>query len=101
MGMIRDLFSSLDCGQLGSLSFLTWLTPILVASIFLSSSSWKRQPSGILILLLATNRETRAKGLLPLPLFLFALILFLVIMNLIGLVPFVYGVTRNIWVASS
>merc|ERR1711893_531541 len=88
MGMIRDLFSSLDCGQLGSLSFLTWLTPILVASIFLSSSSWKRQPSGILILLLATNRETRAKGLLPLPLFLFGLILFLVIMNLIGLIPF-------------
>lgn len=99
--MIRDLFSSLDCGQIGSLSFLTWLTPILVASIFLTSSSWKTQPSSILMLLVATNRETRAKTLLPLPLFLFSIILFLVIINLIGLIPFVYGVTSNMWVASS
>ncbi|YP_003695.1 ATP synthase F0 subunit 6 (mitochondrion) [Aplysia californica] len=99
--MMSDLFSSLDCGQLGSISFLLWLTPIMVASMFFVSSSWKAQPSGILMLLIATNSETRAKALLPLPLFLFSLMFFLVMMNLIGLVPFVYGVTSNLWITSS
>lgn len=99
--MISDLFSSLDCGHLGSISFLLWMRPIAVATLFFVSSSWKANAGGTLLLLLSTNSDTRAKRLLPLPLFLFALMLFLVTMNLIGLVPFVYGVTRNIWVACS
>ena len=41
------------------------------------------------------------KTISPLSLFLFTLILFLISINLIGLAPYVYGITRNLWTAGS
>ena len=41
------------------------------------------------------------KTIAPLSLFLFSLILFFISINLIGLAPYVYGVTRNLWAARS
>lgn len=41
------------------------------------------------------------KNIAPLSLFLFSLMLFLVLINLIGLAPYVYGITSNLWTASS
>nr|YP_009040292.1 ATP synthase F0 subunit 8 [Aplysia kurodai]AGT53693.1 ATP synthase F0 subunit 6 [Aplysia kurodai] len=99
--MMSDLFSSLDCGQLGSLSLFLWFSPITVASMFFVSSTWTVHPAGMLMLMIALNSDTRAKALLPMPLFLFSLMFYLVTLNLIGLVPFVYGVTSNLWVAAS
>lgn len=99
--MISDLFSALDCIQAGTWSFLMWLTPIIAASIFSLSNSWSQTQSKTLISLISTNRETRQKSLLGFPLILFTLILYLLGINFLGLVPFVYGPTRSIWISAS
>lgn len=99
--MIADLFSSLDYNQIGVISFITWITPTIFAVTFIFSSSWLINSNKILSLIISTNRETRQKKLLPLPVFLYSLIFFLIIINLVGLAPYVYGTTRSLWVAAS
>nr|YP_010429290.1 ATP synthase F0 subunit 6 [Polycera hedgpethi]USQ67469.1 ATP synthase F0 subunit 6 [Polycera hedgpethi] len=99
--MMSDLFSALDCMQAGSLSFLMWLTPITLACLFTVSSTWGQNYTKIGLALISTNGETRQKALPGFPLMLFSLMVFLLSMNFLGLVPFVYGPTSNIWVSAS
>lgn len=48
------------------------------------------------------NKFTQSnKLLLALPLFLFSLIFFIILVNLLGLTPFVYSPSRSLWFASS
>jgi len=63
------------------------------------SSSWNLNPISLLTIPLSKNRETNQKKIVPLILFLFRLILFLVQINLIGLTPLTYGRTRSLWTA--
>ena len=99
--MITDLFSALDCIQIGWMSTFLWAVPMLTASIFVITNSWGQSTTKIFLALLSTNRETRQKALPGIPLFVFSLMGFILFINLLGLVPFVYGTTRNIWVAAS
>lgn len=97
--MIADLFSSLDSNQYGTLSYIVWGLPLVVASSFFIRSSWNISPGSLASISLRTTRETNQKNILPLPLFLFSLIFFLVQINLIGLTPFTYGGTSSLWTA--
>nr|YP_010996928.1 ATP synthase F0 subunit 6 [Dendrodoris krusensternii]WPH63912.1 ATP synthase F0 subunit 6 [Dendrodoris krusensternii] len=99
--MFSDLFSSLDCMQAGKFSFLMWLVPIMMATIFMVSNSWGQSTMKVVTSLISTNSETRQKALPGFPLMLFALMLSLIVMNFLGLIPFVYGPTSNIWVSAS
>nr|YP_010429303.1 ATP synthase F0 subunit 6 [Goniobranchus leopardus]USQ67482.1 ATP synthase F0 subunit 6 [Goniobranchus leopardus] len=99
--MMSDLFSSLDCMQAGKLSTLMWITPITLASIFIVTNSWSQNYSKTLLSLISINSETRQKSLPGFTLMLYALMLYLLFMNFLGLVPFVYGPTSNIWVSAS
>nr|YP_010834649.1 ATP synthase F0 subunit 6 [Coryphella verrucosa]WFQ82017.1 ATP synthase F0 subunit 6 [Coryphella verrucosa] len=99
--MMTDLFSALDCMQIGWLSTFLWVIPMLTASVFVISNSWGQSNNKIFLALLSTNSETKQKSLLGIPLFVFSLMGFILFMNLLGLVPFVYGTTSNIWVAAS
>nr|YP_010874764.1 ATP synthase F0 subunit 6 [Facelina bostoniensis]WGV42886.1 ATP synthase F0 subunit 6 [Facelina bostoniensis] len=99
--MFTDLFSALDCMQIGWLSTLLWTIPAAVASIFIISNSWGQSNQKIFLALLSTNSETRQKSLPGIPLLVFSLMGFILFSNLLGLVPFVYGITSNIWVVGS
>nr|YP_010352821.1 ATP synthase F0 subunit 6 [Dermatobranchus otome]UOD76589.1 ATP synthase F0 subunit 6 [Dermatobranchus otome]UOD76602.1 ATP synthase F0 subunit 6 [Dermatobranchus otome] len=99
--MMTDLFSALDCMQIGWMSTLLWLTPMVMASTFAISNSWGQSNTKIFLYLLSTNSETRQKALPSLQLFVFGLMGFILFMNLLGLVPFVYAATSSIWVAAS
>ena len=77
-----------------------------MACLFTVSNSWGQNYVKIALALIAlalisTNGETRQKALPGFPLMLFSLIVFLLSINFLGLVPFVYGPTRNIWVSAS
>ena len=81
------------------ISYLVWITPLILSSSFLVSNSWNISPSALFTLSLSTNRDTNQKKILPLPLFLFRLIFFLVQINILGLTPLTYGRTRSLWTA--
>nr|YP_010983250.1 ATP synthase F0 subunit 6 [Hypselodoris whitei]WOK01432.1 ATP synthase F0 subunit 6 [Hypselodoris whitei] len=99
--MMTDLFSSLDCMQAGSFSIFMWITPIFLASIFVVSNSWGQSYTKTILMTISINSETRQKMLPGFTLMLFALMLYLLFMNFLGLVPFIYGPTSNIWVSAS
>nr|YP_004222607.1 ATP synthase F0 subunit 6 [Notodoris gardineri]ABL09054.1 ATP synthase F0 subunit 6 [Notodoris gardineri] len=99
--MMTDLFSALDCMQVGSLSIFMWVTPVLLAATFAVSNSWSQTYTKSLLGMISTNSETGQKSLVGFPLMLFTLMLFLLLMNFMGLVPFVYGPTSNIWISAS
>nr|YP_010373192.1 ATP synthase F0 subunit 6 [Cadlina koreana]UPI11658.1 ATP synthase F0 subunit 6 [Cadlina koreana] len=99
--MFSDLFSSLDCMQSGKLSFLMWTTPILVASLFVISNSWSQNFNKMILGFISTISETPQKSLMGFPLMLLTIFWFLIFMNFLGLIPFVYGPTSNIWVSAS
>nr|YP_010831216.1 ATP synthase F0 subunit 6 [Elysia viridis]WFF64240.1 ATP synthase F0 subunit 6 [Elysia viridis] len=99
--MMADLFSSLDCNQFGTLSYIVWLLPLFITSSFFLSSSWNVTPVSLASLSLSATSETNQKKILPLPLFLFSLMFFLVQMNFIGLTPLTYSSTSSLWTASS
>nr|YP_002726384.1 ATP synthase F0 subunit 6 [Siphonaria pectinata]ACE62829.1 ATP synthase F0 subunit 6 [Siphonaria pectinata] len=100
--MATDLFSALDSNQIGTFSFLVWMTPMIVAALFFNSVTWVESPNKVLSLVIySVNSETNQKKILPLKLYIFSLMFFLVSMNLIGLAPYVYGTTSALWVASS
>nr|YP_009353576.1 ATP synthase F0 subunit 6 [Ellobium chinense]AQX92063.1 ATP synthase F0 subunit 6 [Ellobium chinense] len=94
--MHTDLFSSLD----GCTTIWSWGIPLLICSVFYTNSSWILSGSSLGKNLLAGFVEGK-KELMPLPLFLFGLMFFLVNANLIGLSPFVYGPTSALWFAST
>nr|BDY26066.1 ATP synthase F0 subunit 6 [Spurilla braziliana] len=99
--MFADLFSALDCMQIGWMSTLLWTIPLVTAALFMTSNSWAQSTSKIFLALVSTNSETRQKGLPGIPLLVFSLMGFILFMNLLGLVPFVYSTTSNIWIAAS
>nr|ABK92249.1 ATP synthase F0 subunit 6 [Hydatina physis] len=99
--MFTDLFSSLDCAQLEFFSIFLWIIPMISAVVFSVSSSWMSNPISAFKTLISTNSENQQKGMFSFSLFLYGLMFFLLSMNLFGLIPFVYGVTSNLWVASS
>nr|YP_004934891.1 ATP synthase F0 subunit 6 [Ovatella vulcani]AEQ93840.1 ATP synthase subunit 6 [Ovatella vulcani] len=94
--MFTDLFSSLD----GCTSGLSWGVPLLVVTVFLTNATWASGLCSTMKGLLSVFAEGK-KELIPLSLFLFGLMFFLVNANLIGLAPFVYGATSSLWLASS
>nr|YP_010429316.1 ATP synthase F0 subunit 6 [Glossodoris acosti]USQ67495.1 ATP synthase F0 subunit 6 [Glossodoris acosti] len=98
---MTDLFSALDCMQAGKLSVFMWMTPIFLASIFSITNSWSQSYLKTLNSLISINSETRQKSLPGFTLMLYSLMLYLIFMNFLGLVPFVYGPTSNIWVSAS
>nr|YP_002791089.1 ATP synthase F0 subunit 6 [Onchidella celtica]ACE62819.1 ATP synthase F0 subunit 6 [Onchidella celtica] len=94
--MTADLFSSLDgCG-----SIFTWVPPLMLVCFFSMNTPWTATASGLSIMTLTTLSD-KTKKLMPLPLFSFSLIFFLVSLNLIGLFPFVFGLTSALWAASA
>nr|YP_009271544.1 ATP synthase F0 subunit 6 [Hypselodoris festiva]ANX10024.1 ATP synthase F0 subunit 6 [Hypselodoris festiva] len=99
--MMTDLFSSLDCMQAGSFSIFMWITPISLAAVFVLSNTWGQNYTKTILALISINSETRQKMLPGFTLMLFTLMLYLLLMNFLGLVPFVYGPTSNIWVSMS
>ena len=99
--MYTDLFSALDCIQAGWFSTFIWATPIIMAGTFIISNSWGQSNSKIFLALLSTNSDTRQSSIPGISLFVFRLIGFILVINLLGLVPFVYGTTSNIWVAAT
>nr|AQU13071.1 ATP synthase F0 subunit 6 [Plakobranchus cf. ocellatus HW-2015] len=99
--MMVDLFSSLDSNQYGIFSYMVWMIPLILTSTFLLSNSWNISPTNLSSLALSSMSDTNQKKMLPLPLFLFSLMFFLVQMNLIGLTPLTYGSTSSLWTASS
>nr|YP_001816807.1 ATP synthase F0 subunit 6 [Elysia chlorotica]ACB70186.1 ATP synthase F0 subunit 6 [Elysia chlorotica] len=99
--MMADLFSSLDCNQFGTMSYVVWLLPLFITSSFFLSSSWNVTPISLASLALSNESDTKQKKILPLPLFLFSLMFFLVQMNFIGLTPLTYSSTSSLWTAGS
>nr|YP_004934955.1 ATP synthase F0 subunit 6 [Peronia peronii]AEQ93872.1 ATP synthase subunit 6 [Peronia peronii] len=93
--MTADLFSSLD----GCQSMWSWLIPVMLFFSFVINNS--HGSSSVKILLLSAFTESKKETLLPLSLFLFSLMLFLVSLNLMGLVPYVYGATSALWAAGT
>nr|YP_009408805.1 ATP synthase F0 subunit 6 [Deroceras reticulatum]ASL05740.1 ATP synthase F0 subunit 6 [Deroceras reticulatum] len=94
--MMTDLFSSLD----GTSSLWSWLISILLIVSFSVNFSWIWNLSTMFL----TRISTFWKGsqpLNPLKLLLSGLMLFLIFNNLIGLTPYVYGVTSSLWFNSS
>ena len=99
--MIADLFSSLDSNQFGLIRYAVWTLPLLITARFFLSTSWNITPISLASLALSSSRETNQKKILPLPLFLFSLIFFLVQINFIGLTPLTYSSTSSLWTARS
>nr|YP_009408658.1 ATP synthase F0 subunit 6 [Elysia cornigera]ANP26525.1 ATP synthase F0 subunit 6 [Elysia cornigera] len=99
--MMVDLFSSLDCNQFGLMSYVVWILPLTITSSFFLSELWNINPINLAKIPLSKNSETNQKKILPLPLFLFSLMFFLIQMNFIGLTPLTYSSTSSLWTASS
>nr|YP_010833239.1 ATP synthase F0 subunit 6 [Philine kinglipini]WFG53986.1 ATP synthase F0 subunit 6 [Philine kinglipini] len=97
--MMTDLFSALDCNQI-NLGFLLWMSPMFLVLIFSTVFNSKNHIMTFFSVISGVHSDVR-KTMAPLSLFLFSLMLFLVLMNLIGLAPYVYGITSNLWTASS
>ena len=94
--MITDLFSALDCNQI-KLSVLLWLSPMILIMLF--NTSWKVSNLGVLIRTISGVHSESREDLTPLSLYLYSLIIFIISINLIGLSPYVYGNTSNLWTA--
>nr|YP_010574765.1 ATP synthase F0 subunit 6 [Verconia nivalis]UZI00336.1 ATP synthase F0 subunit 6 [Verconia nivalis] len=99
--MMTDLFSALDCMQSEKFSIFSWITPILLASVFTITNSWNQTYTKTILAFISINSETRQKALPALTLMLYCLMMYLLFMNFVGLVPFVYGPTSNIWISAS
>nr|WRW10872.1 ATP synthase F0 subunit 6 [Melampus sincaporensis] len=92
--MMADLFSSLD----GTYAVWSWLTPLLIVALMFSMQS------RVLALELEIKSILSAvlgvKGPLSVgPAFCMSLMFMLVLTNLVGLAPFVYGPTSSLWFA--
>lgn len=90
--MISDLFSALD----GCYSIFSWVPTIIVILIFTQKTFNFNITNNIQSL----NKFVQGnKSLLGLPLLLFSLIFFIIIINLSGLTPFVFRPSRSLWFA--
>nr|YP_010743379.1 ATP synthase F0 subunit 6 [Arion flagellus]WES82239.1 ATP synthase F0 subunit 6 [Arion flagellus] len=94
--MYTDLFSSLD----GNFSKWIWAVPPVVILSFTFPKSFLSHPIGaakknLASLWLGTSKLNLSQAILTQVMFM------LILMNLSGLLPYVYGVTTNIWLNSS
>nr|YP_010735477.1 ATP synthase F0 subunit 6 [Deroceras laeve]WEI33068.1 ATP synthase F0 subunit 6 [Deroceras laeve] len=94
--MMTDLFSSLD----GAYSIWSWLASILLTLTFSMNSSWVWSLP-LMFLSRISSFWKGAQSFNPMKLLLTGLMLFLIFNNLIGLTPYVYGVTSSLWFNSS
>nr|YP_004935007.1 ATP synthase F0 subunit 6 [Salinator rhamphidia]AEQ93901.1 ATP synthase subunit 6 [Salinator rhamphidia] len=94
--MLTDLFSALD----GCASLPSWMTPMIFVTLYFLNGTWLTNSFKIFLSVLSSF-SGKGGPLAPLPLFLFALMFFLVSSNLVGLTPFVYGPTSSLWLACS
>nr|YP_010032941.1 ATP synthase F0 subunit 6 [Protaeolidiella atra]QOW38675.1 ATP synthase F0 subunit 6 [Protaeolidiella atra] len=99
--MFADLFSALDCMQVGWMSNFMWIIPLMIAGLFTTSYTWGQSKTKAFLSLMSTNSETQQKSLPGIPLLIFSLMGFILSSNLLGLIPFVYGTTTNIWIVMS
>lgn len=91
--LITDLFSSLD----GCFRIFSWIPSIFFILFFQKTYNYR-----IINNIQRLNKFTQInKSLLALPLFLFSLIFFIILINLSGLTPFVYRPSRSLWFARS
>nr|QNV11816.1 ATP synthase F0 subunit 6 [Peregriana peregra] len=91
--MMTDLFSSLD----GGYSIFCWVPTMIVVVFFQKTYNFSFSNS-----IQKLNKFTQSnKSLLALPLFLFSLMFFIILVNLLGLTPFVYSPSSSLWFASS
>nr|UKB93165.1 ATP synthase F0 subunit 6 [Lymnaea stagnalis] len=92
--MFTDLFSSLD----GCFSILSWLPSIIIA-ILLFNKSYNVSFASVFFSL---NKFTQGnRSLFPLPLMLYSLMFFIILVNINGLTPFVYSPSSSLWFAST
>nr|YP_009732531.1 ATP synthase F0 subunit 6 [Arion vulgaris]QHS71055.1 ATP synthase F0 subunit 6 [Arion vulgaris] len=94
--MFSDLFSSLD----GNFNFKIWAIPVLVTMIFFYPKGFLFSVEGSFMNKLSSlwvdvSSFNLTQSLLTKALF------FVLMMNLLGLFPYVYGVTTNIWLNMS
>nr|AJJ48397.1 ATP synthase F0 subunit 6 [Radix sp. MOTU3] len=91
--MMTDLFSSLD----GGYSIFCWMPTMIVIVFFQKTYNYSFSNT-----IQKLNKFTQSnKSLLALPLFLFSLMFFIILVNLSGLTPFVYSPSSSLWFASS
>ena len=88
--MYTDLFSALDCG-VGSWPFILWFLPLPLSFLVFTSKVITSEVNKV-------HNEIR-EDLGRLTLFITSLIIFLLVNNLIGLLPFTYGFTTRLWMA--
>nr|AJJ48410.1 ATP synthase F0 subunit 6 [Radix sp. MOTU5] len=90
---MSDLFSALD----GCYSIFCWIPTIVIIFFFQKTYNFS-----ILNNIQSLNKFIQGnKSLLALPLFLFSLMFFIILVNLSGLSPFVYSPSSSLWFASS
>jgi ATP synthase subunit 6 len=94
--MICDLFSSID----GIQSFWSWGVSIILLFLFIINSRWIN--FFIVFVNININSLWGKNTYGPLKLFILSsLIYFIILNNLIGLSPYTFGVTSNLWFNSS
>nr|YP_010043023.1 ATP synthase F0 subunit 6 [Ampullaceana lagotis]QPC56782.1 ATP synthase F0 subunit 6 [Ampullaceana lagotis] len=92
--MMSDLFSALD----GCYSIFSWVPTIIVILVF----TQKTFNFSITNNIQSLNKFVQGnKSLLGLPLLLFSLMFFIIMVNLSGLTPFVYSPSSSLWFASA
>nr|YP_009628534.1 ATP synthase F0 subunit 6 [Bullacta caurina]QBX88148.1 ATP synthase F0 subunit 6 [Bullacta caurina] len=96
--MMTDLFSALDCNQI-KLSLLLWATPMTLVLMF--GKAWYSNQFNSLVTTVSEVHTDSRQDMSPLSLFLFSLMLFIIVSNLVGLAPYTYGNTSNLWTAGS
>nr|YP_009122508.1 ATP synthase F0 subunit 6 [Radix auricularia]AJJ48423.1 ATP synthase F0 subunit 6 [Radix auricularia] len=91
---MSDLFSALD----GCYSIFSWVPTIIVIAMFTQKTFNFSINNNIQSL----NKFIQGNKSLPgLPLLLFSLMLFIILINLSGLAPFVYSPSSSLWFASA
>nr|YP_002727982.1 ATP synthase F0 subunit 6 [Pyramidella dolabrata]ACE62850.1 ATP synthase F0 subunit 6 [Pyramidella dolabrata] len=93
--MHTDLFSSLD----GCNSVWSWAVLMLFLFVF-SNKAWKLQASTVFFSKVSAF-SGKNDNLNPMNLMTLSLMLMLILLNLSGLLPFVYSFTSSLWFASS
>nr|UKT66244.1 ATP synthase F0 subunit 6 [Haplotrema minimum] len=95
--MMSDLFSSLD----GCHSLLSWTTSMVVVLLLMNKSWLNTSLSPFKNYIMVMFKESSKILYNPLQLLLLSLFLLLMLNNLIGLTPFTYGMTSNLFTSSS
>nr|YP_002727970.1 ATP synthase F0 subunit 6 [Myosotella myosotis]ACE62841.1 ATP synthase F0 subunit 6 [Myosotella myosotis] len=89
---MADLFSSLD----GCYSFISWGVPMLFPLLFLTSTMWAGSVSLAELVQMALPAQPK-KSLYPGPLILKSVLTLILLVNLMGLVPFVSSPSSSLW----